>query len=182
MQRKTVSFDAYLKETLRLLANPGLLLLSQGLDRESNAMTIACGQMGNMWGMKVFTILVRTSRYTFSRLEESDSFTINVPSPGLYDAVTFCGRHSGRDCDKLAACDLTLEASEAITTPGIAECPVIYECKILDIDALKGGLDPNRVGRSFPGEELFRPYYGEILAVRAVEEAREMLEPARGRV
>jgi len=175
MQRRTVAYDAYLNETLRLLANPGLLLVSQGLDQEPNAMTIACGMMGNMWGMRVFTILVRTSRYTFTRLEESDSFTVNVPPSMLYDAVTFCGRHSGRDCDKLAACDLTLQATETITTPTIAECPVVYECKILDIDAVKGGLDPNRVGRSFPGEELFRPYYGEILAVQAAEEAREML-------
>lgn len=178
MEKKTVSYDTYLDETLALLADPGLLLVSQGQDGVPNAMTIACGMMGNMWGMKVFTTLVRTTRYTFGLLEASDSFTINVPSPALHEMVWFCGRHSGRDYDKFAECGLTAQPSQTVNTPGIAECPVTYECRILRIEAERGGLDPNQVGRAYPGEELFRPYYGEILAVRAGDGAREMLQAA----
>jgi len=175
MEKRTVAFGTYVDETLALLADPGLLLASQGQEGPPNAMTFACGMVGNMWGMKIFAVLVRTSRYTFSRLEQSDSFTVNVPAPDLYDAVAFCGRQSGRDHDKFATCGLTAQPSMRVSTPGIAECPITYECRILEIEAVRGGLDPNLVGRAFPGEELFRPYYGEILAVRAADRAAEML-------
>lgn len=175
MRKRPVPYTTYLEETLARLANPGLLLVSQGSDGLPNAMTIGCGAVGRMWGMGVFTIVVRTSRYTFSRLEESDSFTVNVPAFDLCDAVHFCGRHSGRDYDKFAECDLTARPSQTVSTPGIAECPITYECRILPIDVVNGSLDPNMAGRDFPGEALFRPYYGEILAARAAEKAREML-------
>lgn len=118
---------------------------------------------------------MRTSRHSFSLLEQSDSFTVNVPSPSLYDAVAFYGRRSGRDCDKLTECNLTAEPSSTISTPSIAECPITYECRILDAEAIRGGLDHNRVGWAYQGKDLFRPYYGEILAVRAVKGAREAL-------
>lgn len=127
--------------------------------------------------MTIFTVVVRHSRYTFSRLEESDSFTVNVPSPGLYDAVAFCGKHSGRDYDKFAERDLTAQRSRMVTTPGTAECPVTYECRVLPIDVIKGGLDPKLAGRAYPGKDLFRPYYGEILAVRASENVRKVVAP-----
>jgi hypothetical protein len=57
----------------------------------------------------------------------------------------------GRDCDKFAECSLTVQPSGTVSTPGIAECPVTYECRILRIDVVKGGLDPRMAGRAFPG-------------------------------
>ncbi len=139
--------------------------------------SIGCGTVGRMWGTTTFTVIVRHFPYTFSRLEESDSFTVNVPSPSLCDAVAFCGKPSGRDYDKFAECDLTAQRSLMVTTPGVAECPITYECRILPIDVIKGGLDPKVAGRAYPGKDLFRPYYGEVLAVRAAENARKLLVP-----
>jgi flavin reductase (DIM6/NTAB) family NADH-FMN oxidoreductase RutF len=176
MSKEMVRYTTYLDETLARLADPGLLLVSQGEDGVPNAMTIGWGTVGRVWTRKMFTVLVRPSRHTFSRLEESDSFTVNVPPPSLHGAVDFCGTKSGRDYDKFAECNLTAEPSKTVATPGIAECPIIYECQVVHTnDVINASLDPEIVAGSYAGGDFHRIYYGEILAVRAAEDARAML-------
>jgi flavin reductase (DIM6/NTAB) family NADH-FMN oxidoreductase RutF len=176
MSKELVPYTTYLNETLTLLANPGLLLVSQGRDGVPNAMAIGWGMVGIIWGRKIFTVLVRPSRYTFSRLAESGSFTVNLPSPALYDAVGFCGSHSGRNCDKFAECNMAAEPSHTIATPGIAESPVIYGCRIVHTnDVINASLDPHIVADAYPSGNFHRIYYGEILTVRAEENARALL-------
>jgi len=176
MSKEIVSYTTYLNETLTVLADPGLLLASQGEDGIPNAMAIGWGMVGIIWGKKIFTVLVRPSRCTFSRLAESDSFTVNVPSPALHDAVNFCGTRSGRDYDKFAECNMTAEPSQTVASPGIAEAPVIYECRIRHTtDVINGSLDPEIVSGAYAGGDFHRIYHGEILAVRAEENVRALL-------
>lgn len=176
MPKKPVPYATYLDETLTLLADPGLLLVSQGRRETPNAMAIGWGTVGIIWGKRMFTVLVRPSRYTFRQLAESDSFTVNLPSPALYDAVDFCGTYSGRDHDKFAECNMTAEPSVTVPTPGIAESPVIYECRIVHTnDVINASLDPQIVASAYPRGNFHRIYYGGILAVRAAENARELL-------
>jgi len=176
MTKDLVSYTTYLNETLARLAHPGLLLVSQGQDGIPNAMAIGWGTVGIIWGKRIFTVLVRPSRYTFSRLAQSDSFTVNVPCPALYSAVEFCGSRSGRDVDKFAECNLTAEASQTIATPGIGESPVIYECRIRHTtDVINASLDPQIVASAYPSGNFHRIYHGEILAVRAAQNARALL-------
>jgi len=176
MSKEIVPYTAFLFETLAVLVDPGLLLVSQGEDGVPNAMTIGWGTAGVIWGREVFTVLVRPSRYTFTRLKESDSFTVNVPPPSLRDAVSFCGTRSGRDYDKFAECGMTAEPSRTVSTPGIAECPIVYECEILHTtDVINASLDAEIVSGFYSGGDLHRIYHGEILAVRAAQNAGEML-------
>jgi flavin reductase (DIM6/NTAB) family NADH-FMN oxidoreductase RutF len=176
MSKEIVPYTTYLTETLAVLADPGLLLASQGEDGVPNAMTIGWGTVGVIWGKQVFTVLVRPSRYTFTRLAESDSFTVNVPPPSLHDAVTFCGTRSGRDYDKFAECGMTAEASETVGTPGIAECPIVYECQIVHTtDVVNATLDSDILATFYSSGDLHRIYHGEILAVRAAQNIREVL-------
>jgi len=176
MPKEIVPYTTYLNETLTLLADPGLLLVSQGRDAVPNAMAIGWGTVGIIWGKKIFTVLVRPSRYTFGRLAESDSFTVNLPSPTLYNAVDFCGTRSGRDYDKFVECSMTAEPSLTIATPGIAESPVIYECRIVHTnDVINASLHPRIVADAYPRGNFHRIYYGEILALRAEENVLELL-------
>jgi len=176
MSKEVVPYKTFLAETLTVLDKPGLLLVSLGKDGVPNAMTIGWGTIGIIWGKEIFTVLVRPSRYTFTRLAESDSFTVNVPAPSLHDAVTFCGTRSGRDYDKFAECGMTAEASRAVSTPGIAECPIVYECEVVHTtDVINASLDAGIVDGYYGSGDLHRIYHGEIVAVRAAENAREVL-------
>ena len=46
-------------------------------------MTIGWGFVGVLWGMSVFLVAVRHSRFTHEFIEDSDEFAVNVPGGGL---------------------------------------------------------------------------------------------------
>lgn len=180
MTYQTVPYNAFLRQTLARLADPGLFLVSQGQDGRTNAMAIGWGTIGIIWGKPMFLVLVRPSRFTYSLLEQSDSFTVCVPAPSQYDALLYCGNHSGRDEDKLAVCGLETVPSLRVRTPGLAGTPLIYECQIVHHnDILAGNLQESIITEYYPQDNYHRVYFGEILAVRALPDAESLLEPAR---
>ena len=177
MDYTTVPYTTHLGEALDLLKDPGLLLVGAGKDGRPNAMTIGWGTVGIIWAKPIFAVLVRYSRFTFQVLEESDSFTVCVPAPEHYDAVDFCGTKSGRDYDKFSECNLTALPSSTISAPGIAGCPLIYECKIVHTnDVVPENLDANIKAGSYAQGDYHRIYYGEILALRTLPNAVDLLQ------
>jgi flavin reductase (DIM6/NTAB) family NADH-FMN oxidoreductase RutF len=177
MSNKTeVSYTDYLKETLDKLANPGLLLVSAGSDGKPNAMTIGWGTIGIIWGKPIFIVLVRPSRYTYKLMEQSDDFTVNVPSSKMKDAVAFCGTKSGRDYDKFAEKKMTAVPGKKVKSPIIDECVIHYECKVVHKnDVLKGKLDDKIISSAYSSGDFHTIYYGEILAVYASSDVKEKL-------
>ena len=174
MTYDTVPYTTYLKETLALLQDPGLLLVTAGRDGKTNAMTIGWATVGVIWGKQIMQVLVRPSRYTYTLIEQSDSFTVCAPRPGMRQAVAYCGKYSGRDGDKLAACKLATLPSTRVAAPGIAGCPVIYECRIVHTnDVNPPTLAPDIT--SYRSGDYHRIYSGEIMAVRALADAAELL-------
>lgn len=176
MEYTTVPHTTYFHETLSRLASPGLLLVTTDADHKPNAMTIGWGTIGLIWGKPIFIVLVRPSRYTYKLLAESDSFTVCVPAQSQYEAVNFCGTRSGRNYDKFQECNLTALPSTHISAPGIMACPVIYECQIVHAnDVLPANLVQQIHASAYAGGDFHRIYYGEILAVRALPNAAELL-------
>jgi len=168
-------FD-YLNETLDVLGNPGLLLVSTDADGKPNAMTIGWGTVGIIWGKPIFVVLVRPSRYTHGLMEQTEDFTVNVPSADLREAVAFCGSKSGRDYDKFAENGLTAVPGKKVKSPIIDECVIHYECKVVHKnDVLKDELADAIVSSAYPDGDFHTIYYGEILSVYASPDAWEKL-------
>ncbi|MBD3180653.1 flavin reductase family protein [Candidatus Poribacteria bacterium] len=157
-----------MKETIELMANPGLLLVSVDSAGKPNAMTIGWGTIGIIWGKPIFTVLVRPSRYTYGLMEETGDFTVNVPNADMRDTVMFCGTKSGRDYDKFKENSLIAVPSKEIKSPGIEQCPIHYECKVVHKnDVLKEKLDGKIISSAYSGGDFHTIYYGEILAAYA---------------
>ena len=76
-------------------------LLAAGDESDYNMMTVSWGSLGVLWGKDVFTAVVRPSRHTYKFMESSDYFTASVFPEEYREQLTFCGRNSGRDVDKL---------------------------------------------------------------------------------
>jgi flavin reductase (DIM6/NTAB) family NADH-FMN oxidoreductase RutF len=109
---------------------------------------------------------LRPSRYSFSLLEELGEFTVCVPAEGQKKALALCGSKSGRDLNKIDACNLSLAASEHVSVPAIAECAAHYECRVIHVnDVVNASLDPEIVAGSYPKGDFHRVYFGEILGV-----------------
>jgi len=130
MRKVKVNYTDYLKETLQAMSNTGLLLTSADKKGKMNVMTIGWGTVGIIWGMPMFLVLVRPSRFTYGLIEETGEFTVNVPPRRLSEITFFCGSVSGRDHDKFKEKGLTPIAGENVISPIIEECVVHYECKV----------------------------------------------------
>jgi len=170
--KEPISHTEYFEQVCHVLGTGGALLLSLDRKGKPNPMTIGWGTMGVIWGRPMFVVLVRPSRYTHGCIEHTGDFTVNIPPESLSDAATFCGTVSGRDHDKMAEQDLTAVASAMVKSPGISECAIIYECKVVQkTDVVPAAFDPEVVRQYYPKGDFHRVYFGEILRVVADREA-----------
>jgi len=168
MPKLEVAWDSYLNETTDCLSDGGLLLASLDPEGKPNAMTIGQGSVGIVWGHPMFVVLVYHSRYTYECIEATGDFTVNVPSPGMAEAVEFCGTVSGRDHDKFAECGFTVGQSQTVTSPYIDECKLVYECNVVyPTDVVRDNF-LSQIELS-PGDD-FRIYFGQILRTLAEED------------
>ncbi|MBC7234934.1 MAG: flavin reductase family protein [Chloroflexi bacterium] len=168
MERTRVNYDYQLTKTLALLRNPGLLLASTKANGQSNVMTIGWGSVGVMWARPVFVVMVRPSRYTYEFIEESQAFTVNVPSEAMRSFVGVCGTRSGRDLDKFAAYHVATTPGQMVPAVTIDDCPMVYECRVAHFnDLIPANLRRDIEEASYGGRDYHRFYYGEILGAYA---------------
>ena len=153
------------------------ILLSTKAGDFVNTMTIGWGHMGIEWGRPIFVAYVRETRHTRQMLDDNGEFTVNVPVGSLDPKILgYCGSKSGRDVNKIADLDLTLEDPISISVPGIKELPLTLECKVIykqkqDLSAIPEPI----LSRYYPADESgFRDYhyayYGEILNAYRIED------------
>ena len=171
MAKEKAGFADYVKETYHVMQRQGLLLVSQGHPDKPNAMAIGWGSIGVIWGIPIFTVLVRPSRYTYGCIEKVPEFTVNVPTPDLKEAVKFCGSRSGRDVDKFSRMGFTVVPSEAVSPPLIGECAIHYECRVVH----RNDVQPDELARQivtglYAQGDFHRVYFGEILRAYADRE------------
>ena len=166
MERREVVYTHELGNTLERLSEGGLLLAATRQDGKSNAMTIGWATPGVIWGLPIMTVLVRPSRFTYTFIEESQVFTVNVPSPDMKAFVKLCGTRSGRDVDKLAQVGTSMGRTVECVT--IDACPVVYECKVVHWnDVIPQNLAPAIDAGSYAKGDYHRLYYGQILGTFA---------------
>lgn len=168
MERQNVTYDYKLSKTLGLLANPGLLLASTNKKGQSNVMTIGWATVGIIWGKQIMTVLVRPSRYTYRFIEDSGTFTVNVPSEELRKWVGFCGSRSGREVDKFAEFGISVTKGQTVNSVTIDPCPMVYECQVVHYnDVIPDHLTPEIEVGAYGGSDYHRLYYGQILGAYA---------------
>ncbi|MBI3945034.1 MAG: flavin reductase family protein [Armatimonadetes bacterium] len=174
MPKQDVDLAELWPQTLHALEHEGALLVVAGKDGKANPMTIGWGTIGNIWGRRVFVVLVRPSRFTYGLMEEAGDFTVNVlPAERAGDA-NLCGTRSGRDCDKLRECGLTAAPSRRVRSPILEEAIIHYECRVVfRNDVTPDVLAPEIRSRCYPGGDFHRIYFGEVLSVYAEPDARQ---------
>lgn len=168
----TQHFDLVMKA----LTSRGLLLGSYDAAGKANLMTIGWGSLGSVWGMPMWTVLVRPSRYTWQCIEHSKAFSVCVPTPAMKDACSLCGTKSGRNMDKLAACRLTSRPGDSANAPDVAECPIVYQCQVVHSnDVIPSRLAAEIQTGAYRSGDYHRVYFGKLLAVRMDPDAASRL-------
>jgi flavin reductase (DIM6/NTAB) family NADH-FMN oxidoreductase RutF len=176
MERNEITYREHYDPVMRVMSSRGLLLSAYDPNRRANAMTIGWGTLGSVWGLPMWTVLVRPSRYTYSCIEHGDCFVVNVPGKDLDAACRLLGTESGRDFDKLASANLTVEKGACVPAPVIAECPIVYECQVVyRSDVQPDGLAREIKAGAYASGDHHRVYFGKILSARAAADAVAML-------
>ena len=141
----------------------GWFLLSAGDGERNNTMTVSWATVGILWNKPVAICYVRPQRYTYGILEQTDRLTLTSMPEEYRDALTLCGRTSGRDGDKFAAAGLTCAMTED-GTPYPDEGKTVLVCKKLYADDLKENcfLDPAVAEQFYPQKDYHRFYVCEI--------------------
>lgn len=176
MKREINPFD-YAGEIMKALPR-GILLTSEAEDCV-NAMTIGWGTLGIEWGTPIFTVYIRTSRFTYELIERTGEFTVCAPhgdkfSKEVTKGIGICGSRSGRDVDKFSAAGLHLVEPDIVRAPAIKEFPITLECRVV-FSQLQPIKDiNNKFNKFYPAEGTHSAphvaYYGEILKAYIVEE------------
>ena len=120
-------------------------LITAGTKESYNTMTASWGAMGELWNKDVCFIFIRPQRYTLEFTEREEYFTLSFFGEEYKKALAFCGRNSGRDCDKAKETGLT--PMEIDGSMSFEESETVVVCKKLfyqDIDPagfIEKGLD-----------------------------------------
>ena len=160
---KEIAYNEYAKQAMEQLSNGAFLTTNH--NGKTNTMTIGWGQIGFAWGKPIFTVMVRSSRYTYELIEKSSEFTVSIPLIPMKQALGICGSKSGRDIDKFAAAGLTVLPGQKTETPVIKGCGLHFECKIIYKQAMEPSqLDPSLIKKWYDSGDYHTFYAGEILS------------------
>lgn len=111
---------------------PAVMVTTLDQENKPNILTVAWA--GTVCSDPVMvSISVRPKRYSYQALKDNGEFVINLVSEDLTRAADTCGVRTGAKVDKFKLCGLTIQESQHIRTPGIAESPVNIECKVRQI-------------------------------------------------
>ena len=139
-------------------------LLTSGNKSEYNTMTASWGQTGVLWNMPVFTTVVRSNRKTFELIEKNEFFTISFFSEKYRSALSFCGSHSGRDCDKAKETGLT--PCEIDGTTAFEEADMVFVCrKIYTKDMEENDFTDKSLLKFYESDPFHKAFTGEIVSV-----------------
>lgn len=142
----------------------GMLVCSD--DKRPDIMTASWGGFGTVWGRPVCFCFIRPQRFTYGQIENSERFSLSFMPVQYFDALAYCGTHSGADTDKFADCALTCAYDG--NTPYVAEAQTVIICRKLyccDFSAdgftCDATLRDEILSRFYSAGDFHRMYIGE---------------------
>lgn len=144
------------------------MLVTAGDPDDFNTMTASWGGMGILWGKPVAFVFVRPQRHTYGYMEAASHFTLSFFDEAYRDALNYCGTHSGRDVDKMAATGLTPVTSGDLGVV-FAEARLAMICRKLYAQDLTATsfVATEIIDQAYATRDFHRLYVGEIVGVLA---------------
>jgi len=162
-------------EIKKLMLNPFAavgdewMLITAGTKENCNTMTASWGGLGVLWKKNVATIYVRPQRYTKKFVDEQEYFTLCFFGDKYREELALCGTKSGRDMDKIAACNFTVATADC-GAPYFEQARLVLVCRKLYQDIIKPEcfLDRSCDERCYPEHDYHDFYVAEV--VEALEQ------------
>ncbi len=135
-------------------------------DKTFNTMTASWGGLGFLWNKPAAFIFVRPQRFTYTFTEKEDVFTLSFFSPSYKEALSLCGKVSGKNTNKVYDAGLTPFACENGSV-AFEEASLILECRKMYADVIKAQnfTDSSIISSVYSGNDFHKMYIGEITQV-----------------
>lgn len=152
-----------IKESPVSLISDGWGLVAAGNENGFNMMTVSWGAFGELWNKDAVFVFIRPQRHTFSYTEKEDLFTLSFYPEQYREALTVCGRTSGRDGDKAEKAGLTPLFTDGTVTFREAKYTLVCRKVAGQYLSPESFIDP-AIGDCYDGD-YHKMYVGEILKV-----------------
>lgn len=141
------------------------MLITAGDSSSLNTMTASWGGTGIIWNKNVTFAFIRDSRYTKEFVDNNEFFSISFFNGGMKPELTFCGRNSGRDTDKLSQTGLIPLFDE--NAPYFEQAGLVFICRKLFSQQIskEGFIDKELISKFYSDNDLHELYIGEIVKV-----------------
>ncbi len=159
---KEISPEIISDNPFKLIGRDWMLITAVKKDQSVNTMTASWGGVGVLWNKNVCFVFIRPQRYTYEFVEQSDSFTLSFYPNEMRDALTFCGRNSGRDCDKISLSGLVeVKLDDTVYFEGarlVLKVKKLYKTQLEE----KCFIDPTISQSVYPSNDYHYVYVCEI--------------------
>ena len=138
-------------------------LITAGDKNGFNTMTASWGGLGVIWGRNAAYVFVRDSRYTKEFMDASDTFSLTFFDREKYaEMLAYMGKVSGRDEDKIARWNLSVEHTDG--TPYFGEAKIAITCRKMCRQPIapENFIDPTVDEKFYPTKDYHDMYIGEI--------------------
>ncbi len=138
------------------------MLITAAKGEKVNTMTASWGGLGVIWNKNVAYIFIRPQRYTKEFVDSSDTLSLCVLDQSRKDDLTYLGRVSGRDEDKIKKCALTTVFDNK--TPYFEESKLVFICKKLFAQQLTPDsfIQKELIEKNYPLKDFHTMYVVEI--------------------
>lgn len=139
------------------------ILITAGNEEKFNTMTASWGGVGVLWNKDVAFTFIRPCRYTYEFTEKEELFSLCFFSEAYRDALTLCGRKSGRDCDKIKEAGLTPTFIDGV--PCFEEADLVIICRKMYAQEMnKNCACSEECAKHYTEDEPYHTFYvGEII-------------------
>lgn len=151
------------------LKDKWMLITASKPDGTLNTMTASWGGFGVMWNKEVTFIVIRPQRYTREFVESSDSFSLTFFDKGYLKDLSYLGKVSGRDENKIEKTRLTIIKENGI--PYFQEANSVIFVKKLFVQRIEENafLDKEVIRRWYPEKDFHYLYIAEISKILVKE-------------
>ena len=166
MALKEIDVKQLQMNPMTLIAKEWMLVTAGNEEYGYNTMTASWGHLGSIWGhgggLPTSVVYIRPQRYTKEFVDASERFSLSVLPDSYRKELTYLGRVSGRDEDKIAKTGLKVAYENNV--PYFEESKYVLICRKLYAQDLKGEcfIDKSLDPKNYPTQDYHTMYVAEI--------------------